>query len=216
MLERHPVLKSFGSGDTDWPVNLFGLSFWTFLNSVGCLSISCNKCFNSVPLQGEKKYLLLSMCLSSHFISFKYSEQVVALLSLALQFQPGAYCTRYQEEREGADGQRIPRKEQADVLHQWDGVYSPRRLVQTVSPGLTDMNNWVTFTLARRGLAGEWEGSRSAQSHQCSCSTGGGRMQGGGRSSLWLINRGLLLSAMSLCSPFFFFLQSPLSSCVIN
>lgn len=56
------------------------------------------------------------MCSTSHFISFKYSEQVVALLSLALQFQPGAYCTRCQEGREGADGRRIPRKEQADVL----------------------------------------------------------------------------------------------------
>lgn len=154
------------------------------------------------------------MCLSAHFISFKYSEQVVALLSLALQFQAGAYCTRCQEGREGAVGRRIPRKEQARVASVGRCLLSKKSGTDWDTSGLTDMNNWVTFTLARRGLSGEWEGSPSAQSHQCSCSTGGGRMQGGGRSSLWLINRGLLLSAMSLCSPFF--LQSPLSSCVIN
>lgn len=147
------------------------------------------------------------MCLSSHFISFKYSEQVVALLSLALQFQPGAYCTRCQEGREGSDGRRIPRAGRCVASVGWC-LLSKKPGTDWDTPALTDMNNWVTFRLARRGLAGEWEGSPSAQSHQCSCSTGGGRMQGGGRSSLWLINRGLLLSAMSLCSPFFFY--SPL------
>lgn len=36
--------------------------------------------------------------------------------------------------RKGAVGQRSPRKEQADVLHQWGDVYPPSSLVQTEIP----------------------------------------------------------------------------------